>query len=88
MWGSHGALGLAGFIVLLFSLGGPPRGAALGLAGFGRAAAILLGLTLLAGGEMLFERLRYRRLPILLVGLHATLAIGAVVILAAYTMVG
>lgn len=88
VWGLHGALGLAGFIVLLLCLGGPPRGEAMGLAQFGRIAAILLAVTLLAGGEMLFERLRYRRLPILLVGLHATLAIGAVIVLAAYTLVG
>jgi len=88
VWGAHGLLGGAGFIVLLFCLGGPPRGAAMGLAGFGRAAALLLGLTLLAGLEMLFERLRYRRMPILVVGLHATLGIGAVIILAAYTLVG
>ncbi|HTW70463.1 MAG TPA: hypothetical protein VME47_11285, partial [Acetobacteraceae bacterium] len=28
VWGLHGALGLAGFVVLLLSLGGPPRGEA------------------------------------------------------------
>ncbi|HUN43040.1 MAG TPA: hypothetical protein VMU81_22335 [Acetobacteraceae bacterium] len=88
VWGLHGLLGLAGFILLLLSLGGPPRGAAMGLANFGLFSAVLLAVALLAGLEMLFERLRYHRLPILVVGLHATLAIGAVIILAAYTMMG
>lgn len=88
VWGSHGLLGVAGFVLLLLCLGGPPRGAALGLANFGRFSAILLAVALLAGLEVLFERLRYRRLPMLVVGLHATLAIGAVIMLAAYTLVG
>ncbi|HUB12276.1 MAG TPA: hypothetical protein VMB34_09985 [Acetobacteraceae bacterium] len=88
VWAMHGLLGAAGFSVLLLCLGGPPRGAAMGVAGFGRVAAILLGLTLLAGLEILFERLRHHRLPVLMVGLHATLAIAALTVLAAYTVVG
>jgi hypothetical protein len=88
VWALHGLLGLSGFGVLLLGLRGPPRGVAMGVGGFGRVAAILLALALLAGAEILFERLRHRRLPVLMVGLHATIAIGAVVVLAAYTLVG
>ena len=88
VWALHGSLGLVGFIILLLCLGGPPRGAALGLANFGRFAAVLLGVALLAAAEILFERLRHHRLPVLMAGLHATLAIGAVIVLAAYTLLG
>ena len=88
VWALHGLLGLSGFEVLLLGLRGPPRGVAMGVGGFGRVAAILLALALLAGAEILFERLRHHRLPVLMVGLHATIAIGAVVVLAAYTLVG
>lgn len=87
-WVAHATIGVGGFAVLLRGLGGPPRGVAMGVGAFGRFAAILFAVALLAGGAILFERLRYRRMPILLVGLHATLAIAGVVVLAAYTLIG
>jgi hypothetical protein len=84
----HGLLGLAGFGVLVLALRGPPRGQALGVAEFGRIAAVLLGVALLAGAVVLATLLRYRRVPGLVIGLHATIAVSGVVILAAYTLVG
>lgn len=84
----HGTLGVAGFVTLLLSLGGPPRGEAMGVASFGRFAAVLLGLALLLGVSILRHLRRYRRLPILIGGVHATIAIGGIVILAAYTLIG
>jgi len=84
----HGLLGVIGFVLLLLALRGPPRGEALGIGSFGRIAAVLLALALLAGLATLVSRLRYRRLPGLLIGIHATIAITGVVILAAYALVG
>ena len=82
----HAALGVAGFALLLPVLSGPPRGAALGVAGFGKVAAGFLVLALLTGLLPLSARLRRRRmaLPSLVIGLHATLAVSGLVILAAY----
>jgi hypothetical protein len=85
---SHGVLGAIGLIMLLLALRGPPRGEAMGVGAFGRIAAVLLAMALLAGLAILVVRLRHRRTPGLLIGIHATLAISGVVILAAYTLVG
>jgi len=74
--------------VLLIALAGPPRGVAMGVGAFGRIAAVLLALTLLAGLGILVVRLRRRRVPALLIGMHATIAISGVVVLAAYALVG
>jgi hypothetical protein len=84
----HGLLGLAGLGVLLLALRGPPRGEALGVGNFGRIAAVLLAAALLAGVGVLVARLRYRRVPGLVIGVHATIAVSGVVILAAYTLIG
>ena len=87
----HAVLATAGFVLLLLALAGPPRGAAMGVAGFGRVAAVFLALALLSGLMPLSARLRRRRLklPSLVIGLHATLAISGVVILAAlYALTG
>ncbi len=83
----HGLLGGAGLIVLLLALRGPPRGEGLGVAGFGQIAAVLLGMALLLGGTILLRRLLNRHLTDLIVGLHATIAIAGIVILAAYVLV-
>jgi len=85
--GAHGALALAGYLVLLLSLSGPPRGEALGTASFGRIAAILLAIALLLGLIILVLRLGRWRVTAL-IGVHATMAISGIVILAAYTFVG
>jgi hypothetical protein len=84
----HGLLGIAGFLALLLALRGPARGLETGTASFGLIAAALVGLALLAGGGILATRLLRRRLPGALLGIHATLAVGGVVILAAYVLVG
>ena len=90
-WGGgvlHGLLGFTGFVALLVALAGPPRGEAVGVGGFGSAAAVLLVLALLAGLAIVVARLRRRRVPGLLIGIHATIAVSGVVILAAYALVG
>ena len=80
----HGLLAVGGFVVLLLALRGPPRGVASGASAFGLIAAVLTALAAVAGGSALAARLRGKRFTGVLVGVHATLAVSAVVILAAY----
>jgi hypothetical protein len=82
----HGCLGAGGFAALLLALGGPPRGLAIGAASFGVIAAVLLAVALLAGLAMLALRSRARQVSGLIIGIHATIAISGIVILAAYIM--
>jgi hypothetical protein len=82
----HGVLGVAGFVALLLSLGGPPRGAAMGIAPFGRAAAALFAMALLVAVPIVMVRRRGWRIPGVVIGAHAAIAISGVVILAAYTL--
>ena len=84
----HGCLGAGGLAALLMALRGPPRGVAMGFGSFGAIAAVLLGVALLAGLIMLAIRARARQVPGLIIGIHATIAIGGIVILAAYTLMG
>jgi hypothetical protein len=84
----HGCLGAGGFVALLIALRGPPRGVAMGVGSFGALAAVLLGVALLAGLIMLAVRARVRQVPGLIIGIHATIAISGIVILAAYTLMG
>ncbi|MGA3403693.1 MAG: hypothetical protein ABSC95_31155 [Acetobacteraceae bacterium] len=84
----HALLGTVGLVALLLALRGPPRGEVVGVGGFGRIAAVLLAVALLAGLAVLAARLRYRRVPGLVIGIHATIAVSGVVILAAYTLLG
>lgn len=80
----HAALGAAGLALLIWALGTlPPRGLTEGAGGFGEVAAVLLGFAFLAGVSLWRGR-RRRGDPTLLIGIHATLAIFGVVILAAY----
>lgn len=81
----HALLGLAGLAILAPALGGPPRGVAQGTASFGVIAAALIALAVVAAGGMLMRRLK-RRPPGALLGVHATLAISGVVMLAAYVL--
>jgi hypothetical protein len=60
----------------------------MGVGAFGRISAILLAIAVVAGLAVLIARLRYRRAPGLVIGIHATIAVSGVVILAAYTLVG
>lgn len=79
----HGSLGFCGLVLLLVALRGPARGVAYGAGGFGTMAAILLGCAILAG--LLVARVRVRnRDPMMAIGLHATLAIFGLILLAAY----
>ncbi len=80
----HAATGVGGLGVLLAALGGPPRGVALGGASFGLVAAAMLGTAALAGSLVLALRLRGTKPSIMLIGLHATVALFGVVVLAAY----
>ena len=84
----HGVLGVAGLGALLLALRGPPRGEAMGVGGFGRVAAVLLAVAVVAGLAVLVARWRYRRVPGLVIGIHATIAVSGVVILAAYALIG
>jgi hypothetical protein len=84
----HASLGAAGLGTLLLSLSGPPRGAEMGVAAFGRISATLIAITLIVGLSILFLRLRRRRLPGLIIAMHATLAISGITVLAAYVLMG
>ncbi len=81
---THGAAGLAGFGLLLAGLGGPPRGVQQGAGSFGLVAAILVGLAVAGGGVLVASRLRRRPPAVLVVGMHATLGVAGLVMLAAY----
>lgn len=85
---SHGTLGVIGLILLLLALRGPPHGEAMGVGPFGRIAAVLIAMALLAGLAILVGRLRHCRVPSLIIGVHATIAVTGVVILAAYALLG
>jgi hypothetical protein len=80
----HGGIGLIGFLTLLPALRGPPRGVASGASNFGSIAAIMLALGLALGGLAALARLRRRSPGALVLGLHATLAVAGLVMLAAY----
>jgi hypothetical protein len=83
----HGVLGAGGLATLVLALQGPPRGEAMGVGAFGRIAAVLLAFALAMGLVLLIRR-RRGRLTSGPIGIHATIAISGVVILAAYTLVG
>ena len=80
----HGGLGAAGFGLLVAGLRGPARGVAQGAGSFGLVAAAFVGAALLLGLVVLAARLRRKAPSMLAVGVHATLAVGGVVMLAAY----
>jgi hypothetical protein len=84
----HGLLGTGGLVCLLLALGGPARGVEQGAASFGAAAAGLIGLAALAGGGIVAMRLVKRPGAGTLIGIHAALAVGGFVLLAAYLMAG
>lgn len=71
----------------MLALRGPARGVAEGTASFGAIAAILLALAVLIGVAILAAHLRGKRRAGTLIGIHATLAVGGFVILAAYLLV-
>src|SRR3954468_21880427 len=66
----HGLLGLAGFVTLLLALPGPPRGEAVGVASFGRIAAVLLATAIFVALALLVMRRPHRETPGLVIGIH------------------
>lgn len=86
--GIHGLLAVSGFACLLLGLRGPLRGLATGTASFGTVAAVLFGLAALFGAGMLAARLRNKRVPGIVVGVHATFAVSGFVFLATYVLMG
>jgi hypothetical protein len=84
----HGTLGVIGLILLLLALRGPPHGEAMGVGTFGRIAVVLIAMALLGGLAILFGRLRQRHVAGIAIGIHATIAVARVVILAAYALLG
>lgn len=84
---AHGLFALCGYAVLVTALQGTRRGNAGGAGSFGLIAAILLGVALLLGLGLVTARLRRRRTPPMVVGLHATLAVAGFVILTAYASI-
>ena len=65
-----------------------PLAALHGLIGIGGLICLLLALAALAGGGLLATRLRNRRRPGTLIGVHAALAVSGFVVLAAYLLAG
>jgi hypothetical protein len=86
--GIHGLLAIGGFGCLLLGLRGPPRGLATGTGSFGTISAALVGLAALFGAGMLATRLINRRVPGIIVGVHATFAVSGFVFLATYILMG
>ena len=84
----HGAMGLAGAILLAAGLRGATRTPASGTGSFGLVSVVLVAGALLAGGVVFVRRLRLRGPPAALLGIHATLAVAGLVMLAAYLSAG
>jgi hypothetical protein len=82
----HGLIGLAGLACLVLVLRGPAPPSAHGTASFGLVSAWLFALAALVGGAILTLRLRARGVGPL-IAIHATLAVSAFVIFAAFAFV-
>jgi hypothetical protein len=84
----HGIAALMSYGVLLVALMGPARGAATGTQSFGLVAALLLLFAALIGIVSLALHLFRRRMPGIVIGIHASVAIFGYVILAVYLLAG
>jgi len=84
----HGLFAIGGLSCLALALRGPPRGLDQGVASFGIIATLLITLAALIGAALLATRIFKTRIPGIMIGIHATLAVGGFVILAAYVLVG
>jgi len=84
----HGLVAVGGLFCLALALRGPVRGVEQGTGSFGIIAVTLIGSAALIGVGSLVTHLIKRRLPGILIGTHATLAVGGFAILAAYVFVG
>ena len=85
---AHGLLGAAGLAALLTALGRPDAARPPGTDAFRRFAAVLLGLALLGGAVVGLAGWRRKRLSLGLVGVHASLAIAGLAVLAAALLAG
>ncbi len=81
---AHGLIGVAGSGLLLLGLQGPARGVRSGAGSFGTIAAALLAAALALGLLVAAGRLRRKRPSALVLGIHATLAVTGLTLLAAY----
>lgn len=84
----HGLVAVGGLFCLALALRGSLRGVEQGTATFGIIAVTLIGSAALIGVGSLVTHLLRRRLPGILIGVHATLAVSGFVILAAYVFAG
>jgi O-antigen/teichoic acid export membrane protein len=84
----HGVAGAAALVALLLALRGPPRGELTGVASFGTIAAVLAAIALALGLAVAALARRSHRAVGLAIGVHATLAITAYVLLLAYVSLG
>jgi len=84
----HGLFAVGGLSCLALALRGPPRGLEYGVASFGIIAASLITLAALIGVALLATRIFKTRIAGIMIGIHATLAVGGFVILAAYVLLG
>ena len=84
----HALFALGGLGCLLLALRGPPRGLDRGTGSFGIIAATLIVMAASVGGLMLAARTLKKRPAGILVGVHATLAVGGFVILVVYVFPG
>ena len=82
----HGLLGVGGLACLILALGNPPPRIDQGTAGFGAISVAVLAVAAFLGAGIFVLRLANKRAGAL-IGIHATLAIGGFVILAAYVLV-
>jgi hypothetical protein len=84
----HGLLAIGGLSCLALALRGPTRGLDHGVASFGIIATLLITLAALIGVTFVATRVFKARIPEVMIGVHATLAVGGFVILAAYVLMG
>jgi hypothetical protein len=85
---AHGLAGAAGVGLLVLAMQRPGPPAPAGVGGFRVAAAGVLGLAVVAGLVILAVRLRRGRYGSGVVGVHATLALTGLAILAARLLAG
>lgn len=82
----HGLLGIGGLCCLILALRNPPLRPDQGTALFGAISAALIAMAASLGGGIFAMRLAKNRRAGMLIGVHATLAVGGFVILAAYVL--
>jgi len=84
----HGFLAVGGLNCLALALRGPPRGLDRGVASFGIIATSPIALAALIGVALLATRIFKTQISGMMIGIHATLAVGGFVILTAYVLLG